>query len=445
MSIRSGGEMINVRDCGAVGDGKTLDKEAIRKAVEIAAARGGGTVYFPPGTYLSGTVFLQSHTTMFLEPGATLLGTKDLCEYEVGMNWPEGQKPRNVDWFAALIRAEGAQNISIVGRGAIDGNQVFNPHGEEKMRGPHAVHFHGCHNILLQDVTVRNASNYAFLLTDCRDISITGVMVEGGWDAVHGREIKDVTVSDCRFYTGDDCIAGTFWQDAVITNCLLNTSCNAFRLAGENIVISNCLIYGPGKHPHRTSDRTNTLAGFNFWPGWRAFKNVQISNVSMVNVRSPLWMRLQNEEGVMKNITINNLSVTGAEDTAFCLQGMENNPVEDVALNNVRIRYKGGAPVQPAQQSEPLGSVYETSPAYGLYFRHVGKVELHNVHIDFEEPDQRPALVCHGVRHLVLDTYRAEVADDAKAPLKLIQVNRVRTHNTDIPSSFLTEKSEAPE
>ena len=66
------GMMRNVRDFGAVGDGKTLDTAAIQKALDA-----GGIVHFPAGTYLTGTIYLRSNGGLDLAPGATILGSPD--------------------------------------------------------------------------------------------------------------------------------------------------------------------------------------------------------------------------------------------------------------------------------------------------------------------------------------------------------------------------------
>src|SRR5262245_63383694 len=63
----------DVRTFGAKGDGQTLDTEAINKAIEATAAKGGGTVYFPAGAYLSFSIRLKSNIALYLDAGATLL------------------------------------------------------------------------------------------------------------------------------------------------------------------------------------------------------------------------------------------------------------------------------------------------------------------------------------------------------------------------------------
>jgi polygalacturonase len=95
--------VFNVRQYGAVGDGKTLDTAAIQEAIRVASTVGGGTVVFPPGTYLSSSIRLLSHVTLHIEKGATLLGSPVHTGY---------QKAH----FYALMVAEGQTNIGIRGQ-----------------------------------------------------------------------------------------------------------------------------------------------------------------------------------------------------------------------------------------------------------------------------------------------------------------------------------------
>jgi hypothetical protein len=131
------GEIFDVRDFGAKGDGTTLDTEAINNAIEAATVKADAEVHFPPGKYVTGTVELQSEMTLVLEPGSTLLGTTNLAAYKMfhpPAGTPEaGFKP---EWHRALILGDKVEKVTITGGGVIDGNKVFDPKGEERMRGP---------------------------------------------------------------------------------------------------------------------------------------------------------------------------------------------------------------------------------------------------------------------------------------------------------------------
>src|SRR5262245_42345352 len=116
----------DVRAFGAKGDGKTLETGAINKAIEAAAAAGGGTVHFPAGTYLSVSIHLKSNITLYLDQGATLLAadtvpgkvTYDLPEQN---EWDLYQDFGHSHWQNSLIWGIGLENVSIIGPGLING------------------------------------------------------------------------------------------------------------------------------------------------------------------------------------------------------------------------------------------------------------------------------------------------------------------------------------
>src|SRR5262249_50287261 len=76
-----GSNGFNVKRFGAGGDGRALDSPAINRAIEAAFNTGGGTVYVPPGVYRSGTIILKSNVTLYVEAGATILGSTKIDDY----------------------------------------------------------------------------------------------------------------------------------------------------------------------------------------------------------------------------------------------------------------------------------------------------------------------------------------------------------------------------
>lgn len=298
--------LFNVRDFGAKGDGVTLDTAALNKTIEACAAVGGGTVYLPAGTYLSGTVHLKSNVTLWIDSGAIILGSENLADYDVVT--PPYMKIRTDLWFGFLIQGTDLDRVAIIGSGTIDGNRVFNPKGEERMRGPHGVYLLNCCDFTLRDATIKDAGNYATIIVGCRRGNIQGIAAFGAWDAIHRKYTRDyprdVTIANCRLFSGDDSLAGERWQNVTVTNCILNSSCHPLRLGGQNVVVSNCLIYGPGLYPHRSRDRYNTMSAILHWgvrptpegdqreemlrP--RPTDNIVLSGITMRNVRSPLYL-----------------------------------------------------------------------------------------------------------------------------------------------------------
>ena len=116
----------NIRDFGAKGDGKTLDTEAINKAIDAASSKGGGTVYFPAGIYLSFSIRLKSNITIYLDNGSTLLAA-DPAEHKGTYDLPEAnefdmyQDFGHSHWKNSLMWGIGIENFAIIGQGKIDG------------------------------------------------------------------------------------------------------------------------------------------------------------------------------------------------------------------------------------------------------------------------------------------------------------------------------------
>ncbi len=411
----------NVKQFGAAGNGTTLDTEAINKAVDACARSGGGTVYVPAGTYLSGTVMLKDNITLLLDAGATLLGTEDLKQYRTAV---DGQ-----DWYQALVLAKGVHHVAVMGRGVIDGNKVFNPNGEEHIRGPHAVMFYDVEDLSVKDITVRNSSNYAVIVRKGLRINIDGITVQGGWDGVNMHDAKDATISNCRLYTGDDSLAGAYWENVTVTNCILNASANGIRVGGRNVLIQNCVIYGPGQFAAGSSLRHRLEAGFQILPNQAnvtnkyaargPVDNMVLSGITMINVGTPVFVAYSGDApysngnlGVGR-IIIEDLTVLQAGKTPFYVSAPPSNPARSIVLNNVRMMFIGGS--DEAESQFQGFSPFSILQSYGIYCRNVDHLELNNVRIGFDAKDLRPAVFGDNIRELELNGFQAD-RDPAGAP-----------------------------
>lgn len=445
--------IFNVRIYGAIGDGVSLDTAAIQQAIDACAAAGGGQVRIPPGRYLSGTVHLKSRITLFLDAGATLVGTTNLNAYQHPTPPAFLPEARWGKWHRALILADGVEDIAIGGTGVIDGHRVFDPTGEERMRGPHTFVFVNCRNVSVRDVAFLDAANYAILFLVSDRVDIRNVKFTGGWDGVHWRgaperPCRDVSIVGCQFFTGDDAIAGRYWVNTLITDCVINSSCNGIRLIGpaEHLIIRDCLFYGPGVRPHRTSNRHNMLAGINLQPGaWDATKglldDVLISDITMHNVSTPFHFSLKpgNTAGTVR---VNRVSATGVYRAAASVESWAETAWTNVGFRDVTIEYTGGGTREQAQRTVKAPGVdARPLPAWGFYARKVHNLTLDNVRLRWEQDDLRPVLQCEDVERLTLEDVKYPVADQALPPLALTNVGKLILKNTEPPGLGLHNRN----
>ena len=268
---------VSIIDYGAKPDGM-LCTAAIQSAIDACFQAGGGTVEVPAGTFLTGGIRLRSHITLLLKRGACLLGTRNPEDYSILANdavepvdpvlltdarWTPPRTRTSFDflqkpgspWNNALIRALYAEDVAIIGEegSVIDGADCFDEHGEELYRGPHGVNMWYCRNVLLRGYTARNTGNWAHCINNSQNVTVEDVTVLAGHDGVHFRSCDHITVDHCRFFTGDDCVAGFDNTDMIVPHCIMNTACSAFRLGGTHIRISDCVMYGPAKYLFRGS------------------------------------------------------------------------------------------------------------------------------------------------------------------------------------------------
>ena len=444
-ALGAGRGAFDVREYGAAGDGKALDTEAINEAIDACAAAGGGKVLLKPGRYLCGTLHLKSHVTLFLEAGAVLVGTEDLDLYQqpkVPGYMPEATWGK---WHRGLILGHGAEDIGIAGQGIIDGNKVFDPTGEERMRGPHTFVFVDCRGVTVRDVSFVDSANYAIFFQVSDEVEIRNVKFAGGWDGVHfrgapQRPCRDVSIAGCRFYTGDDCIAGRYWEDVLIADCIINSSCNGIRLIGpaRQLTIRDCLFYGPGVHPHRTSNRHNMLAGINLQPGaWDATRGdldaVRISDVTMHNVATPFHFSLKpgNTAG---RVTVSRAAATGVYRAACSVESWAETPFADVVFRDVSVEFEGGGTVRKEhEQVKAPGVDARVLPAWGFYTRNVGNLCFENVRLSCAKEDQRPVMICEGVKRLTFNDFAFSRSAKASELFLLSDVAYIRSQGEGFP------------
>jgi hypothetical protein len=240
---------LDVTAYGATGNGTTLDTAALQRAIDAAHTAGGGTVCFPAGRFLTGTLRLRSRVTLFLSPGAVLLGSTRMQDYPV----------------KHLLFAENVENVAILGTGTIDGqgDAFFDRDMKPLERPSPLVEIVGARGVRIEQITIRNAPGWTLHPKDCDDVKIRGISLLNNLRAVNSDGIdidssRNVVIADSHIEAGDDCIVlkttkrgdgpvGPV-ENVVVTNCVLVSAATALKLGTEShgdfrhVLFSNCVI-----------------------------------------------------------------------------------------------------------------------------------------------------------------------------------------------------------
>lgn len=292
---------VNVRDFGATGDGKTLDTSRLQAAIDSCAASGGGTVLVPAGEYVTGTLWMRSNITLHLEAGATLLGSENFDDFPLWRSRWEGKKVHLR--HASLICGEDLENVSITGRGKIDGRgKVWWLKHWEKGDDPHRPFLYrlvNCRNILVEGITFTNSPMWTVSPLACDNVNIRGISINNpshspNTDGVNPDSCSNVRISDCNIDVGDDCITIKSGKEDDYRETL--RPC-------ENITITNCTLL----HGHGGVVIGSEMSG--------CVRNVTISNCVFLNTDRGIRLKARRGRGgVVEDIRVSNLVMDGV----FC-------------------------------------------------------------------------------------------------------------------------------
>jgi polygalacturonase len=442
-------DWFNVRKFGAVGDGSTLDSAAVNKAIDAAAAAGGGTVFFPAGTYASYSIRLKSFVALYLDPGATILaastpldgmtsGGYDAAEPQ-GV-WEPYQDYGHNHWHNSLIWGEGIHDVAILGPGLIWGKGLSRGHDSEKSLpdtkkpgvGNKAIALKNCHNVILRDFSILQGGWFGILATGVDNLTIDNLKIDTNRDGID--------IDCCRGVHVSNCTVNSPWDDGI---CPKSSFALGYARATENVTIANCYVTGNYEIGSVLDGTWKRLgADFKVTPTGRikcgtesngGFKNIAISNcvfescrglaletvdgalceditftgITMRDVRNaPMFLRLgtrmrgpkEAQPGTLKRVILSNITSSGASQLPSIIAGVPGHAVEDIKISDVYLHQVGGgsaamATIEPPEKENeyPEPTMFGELPASGWFVRHARNLEVSNVEIATGQADARPA------------------------------------------------------
>jgi hypothetical protein len=427
--------IINVQEHGVVGDGTTLNTAAFEKAIAACVKQKGGTVLVPAGIYRTGPIKLQSNVTLRLEAGAVIRGSEVVADYRVG-----GRRTRPLVW------AENATNVTICGRGTIDGRGVtfmrldqtrtaagdferrFTRQGEDFMSpkfgtadGPvthrsrpnRLVAFYNCKDLTMRDVLLKDAPCWTINFADCEYVDIDGVKVLNNPvipnnDGIHLETCRYVHIANCELLCGDDAICVTsvnsrkpgFCEHVTVTNCTLSSRSAGVRLGYGMNTIRNCVFENLV-----IRDSNRGLGLFVRQEG--SIENVMFNNIVIqTRLHTGHWWGkgepihisvLPAREstaalGRIRNVTFAN--ILAESESGIVIWAQEPSRIEGVTLSQIRLHVRKGP------LSASYGGNIDLRPAFDpkwAIFRH-----------------DLAGIFCHGANGLTLN--QIDVRWDAEAP-----------------------------
>ncbi len=471
----------NVYDYGAAGDGKTKDTQSVQKAIDDCA-KTGGVVVLPPGRFLSGTLYLKSHVTLWIQEGAVLLGSTDVNDYPE--NIPQIRSYTDQYVKQSLIYGENLEQIGIKGNGIIDGQgaafKVTTKVKPDRYHNrPYVLRLINCRDVSITDVTMRNSAMWMQHYLACEFLTVRGIKVfnhcNQNNDMMDIDGCKNVVISDCIGDTDDDALtlkstSGYVTENVTVTNCILSSHCNALKCGTEsnggfkNIVVSNILVK-PSGDPEAIFGYTKGISGISLEiVDGGHLDGVTISNVRIDGPRTPVFLRLGDRgriykpgmekppAGSFQNVKISHVLASGADSLGCAITGIPGCRLRNIELSDITINFKGGVrsperlkSVPENEDFYPESTMFGTLPAYGFFIRHAENVSLKDVDLSFIEPDDRSALIFDDVVDAEITGFKADVTGSSEPMISLINSGNVFLSNSRPKSendSFLNIKGE---
>ena len=359
---------ILITDYSAVGDGQTLNTQAIQTAIDKCAADGGGTLVIPKGVFLTGAIFLKQGVNLLAEKGGVLKGTVNPDDYpQVFTRW-EGEEK---EWTAALINAFNMTDVNFTGEGTIDGSgdewMERYPRGSEalKIGRPRLIAIQNCKNVRVSGLNLKNQACWCLFILYSEDVVAEDIVIRAEHNIISSDGIDvdsstRVRITNCDIDVNDDCIAiksgkdedgrrvNRPAEDILIEKCRLLYGHGGVSMGSEmsggirKVEIRDCVVEADNWAPIRFKSQPsrggvvenityrditlkNTRKAFEFNMAWRMVPPIKPPS-------DPL--------PVVRDVKI--VNVSGTVDQVGDMTGLDDSPIENVVFENCKIDAKTG-------------------------------------------------------------------------------------------------------
>jgi polygalacturonase len=357
-----------ITDYGAISDGVTNNVIAIQHAIDDANKEGGGRVVVPQGRFLTGVIHLKSNVDLFINDEAVLLASTDRADYGPSQN------------ASGWLLADHAKNISITGKGTIDGQcdllirdiykklisgklfdkewKQFNDWHQRRPaenNRPRMIDLRNCDGVTIKNVHLQNGTSWIENYKNCTNLIIDSVHVlsntflnNDGMDIV---DCKNAKITNCVINAADDGIClksedrNRRCENIYVANCKVRSSASAVKLGTasrggfKNIVIRNIEVYDT----YRSAIAIESVDG-------GVLENIDVEHINAVNTGNAIFIKLghRNKDSVvsqLRNIFINDVTVEvpeGKPDKGYPMEGPELRVPPKI--EDTTIQYPNGAP-----------------------------------------------------------------------------------------------------
>ena len=447
----------NIRDYGALGDGRSLDTKAVQSAINACFLDGGGIFLVPAGVFVIGTTELKSNLTLRIASGGILQGSGEGQHYHAVSEIPLSGDSTLNDGNWALLFAVNAHRICIEGPGTIDGqgrefhspsHGILPPSGLDGDERPYQILLYQCEGVTIRDIDLVNCAYHCVRSIQSRRLTLEHIYINNrvnyNNDGFHFISCKYVTVSNCIVLCKDDaCALFGSCQFVAVTNSIFSTRWSVFRFGGgfvRNITVSNCILFEVYGCPIKIQGS----------PG-SSYENLAFSNIILDSVTGPIHIGAgpgakwdgtpgavaeplstvdpstgalpgTTSPAVVRNLSFSNIHGTvttsppkledeivypGEEHSCITFNCIGDAVMENISLENVHLTFGGGGSAEEgARRDLPhFASEYfllGPMPAFGVFARNVHGLSLSNIRLQTSAPDLRPALVIDGVRDAMI-------------------------------------------